>query len=297
MGRQSYLEQACQAVPEFKTISEKFLRKYTIAGKSGSCTRNYLMQISKLVVHFGCSPLELSVDQLEEYLFHIGQNEKPSMSSFKHLVYGLRTLFSMFKNEKLYLSLPPVQGSKALPVVFSQAEVRLILKTPKLLKHRALFALTYDCGLRISEVINLKISDIDFDRQRVHVRQSKHKKDRYVPVSALSLKGIRQYLESSNPQNWLFNGKIRGQQASREGIRHAFRSCIQKAGIQKQVCIHTLRHSYATHLLEMGLDIVSVKNQLGHADIATTMMYLHIARSNPKAGFAPLEKLYARASG
>lgn len=217
------------------------------------------------------------------------------MSSFKHLVYGLRTLFSMFKNEKLYLALPPVSGSKALPVVFSQAEVKLILKTPKLLKHRVLFALTYDCGLRISEVITLKITDIDFDRKQVHVRQSKHKKDRYVPVSPITIKGIQQYLESSNPQNWLFNGKVRGQQASREGIRHAFRSCIQKAGIQKQVCIHTLRHSYATHLLEMGLDIVSVKNQLGHADIATTMMYLHIARSNPLAGFAPMEKLYAHA--
>lgn len=296
MSRKSYLEQACEAVPGFKTISEKFLRKYTIAGKSGSCTRNYLMQISKMVLHFGCSPLELSVDQMEEYLFQLRQNEKPSLSSFKHLVYGLRTLFSMFKNEKLYLALPPVSGSKALPVVFSQPEVKLILKTPKLLKHRALFAVTYDCGLRISEVINLKITDIDFDRGLVHVRQSKHKKDRYVPVSPLTIKGVRQYLEASNPQVWLFNGKVRGSQISREGIRHAFRGCIEKTGIGKEVCIHTLRHSYATHLLEMGLDIVSVKNQLGHADIATTMMYLHIAKSNPKAGFAPMEKLYGHAS-
>jgi integrase/recombinase XerD len=100
MSRKSYLEQACQAVPEFKTISENFLRKYTIAGKSDSCTRNYLMQISKMVLHFKCSPLDLSVDQLEEYLYYIRQNEMPSLSSFKHLVYGLRTMFSMFKNEK-----------------------------------------------------------------------------------------------------------------------------------------------------------------------------------------------------
>lgn len=292
MSRKSYLEQACEAVPEFKTISEKFLRKYTIAGKSESCTRNYLMQISKMVLYFKCSPLELSIDQMEEYLYFIRQNEKPSMSSFKHLVYGLRTLFSMFKNEKLFLALPSVSGSKALPVVFSQPEIRLILRTPGLLKHRILFAVIYDCGLRISEAINLKISDIDFDRSRVHVRQSKHKKDRYVPVSRLTVKGIRQYLETSNPQIWLFNGKIRGGQISREGIRHAFRSCIKKADINKEVCIHTLRHSYATHLLEMGLDIISVKNQLGHADVATTMMYLHIAKSNPKAGFAPMELLY-----
>jgi site-specific recombinase XerD len=296
MSRKSYLEQACEAVPEFKTIGEKFLRKYTIAGKSASCTRNYLMQISKMVLYFKCSPLELSIDQMEEYLYTIRQNEKPSMSSFKHLVYGLRTLFSMFKNEKLYLALPPVSGSKALPVVFSQPEIKLILKTPGLLKHRVMFAVIYDCGLRISEAINLKTSDVDFDRKRVHVRQSKHKKDRYVPVSPLTIKGVRQYLEVSNPQVWLFNGKIRGQQISREGIRHAFRGCIKKTGISKKVCIHTLRHSYATHLLEMGLDIVSVKNQMGHVDIATTMMYLHIAKSNPKAGFGPMEKLYGNGS-
>lgn len=297
MSRKSYLEQACDAVPEFKTISEKFFRKYTIAGKSESCTRNYLMQISKLVLYFKSSPLELSIDQMEEYLFQIRQNEKPSMSSFKHLVYGLRTMFSMFKNERLYLALPPVSRSKALPVVFSQPEIKIILKSPKLLKHRLLFAVIYDCGLRISEVINLRINDVDFDRHVVHIRQSKHKKDRYVPVSPITLKGLNKYLEVTNPVTWLFNGKVRGSQISREGIRHAFRSCVKRAGIGKEVCVHTLRHSYATHLLEMGLDIVSVKNQLGHVDIATTMMYLHIAKSNPKAAFSPMEKLYGNVSG
>jgi site-specific recombinase XerD len=296
MSRKSYLLQACQAVPEFKTISEKFLRKYTIAGKSESCTRNYLMQISKLVLHFKCSPLELSVDQLEEYLFYIRQNESPSLSSFKHLVYGLRTMFGMFNNEKLLVNLPSIAQSKTLPVVFSCQEIKLILKTPKLLKHRVLFALIYDCGLRISEVINLRITDVDFNRKRVHIRESKHKKDRYVPVSSIVLRGLNTYLKSSNPKDWLFNGKKRGEKISKQGIRHAFTSVIGKSGIKKQVCIHTLRHSYATHLLEMGLDIVSVKNQLGHAEIRTTMMYLHIARSNPKAGFSPMEKLYNHAT-
>ncbi|NJM16382.1 MAG: tyrosine-type recombinase/integrase [Bacteroidales bacterium] len=297
MSRKSYLEQACQAVPEFKTISEGFLRKYTIAGKSDSCTRNYLMQISKMVLHFEYSPLELSVDQLEEYLFFIRENESPSLSSFKHLVYGLRTMFSMFKSEKLYLSLPSIASSKALPVVFSQEEIKLILKTPKLLKHRVLLGVIYDCGLRIQEAVNLKITDIDFDRHQVHIRQSKHKKDRYVPITPMVLRGLTSYLETSNPREWLFNGKLRGEQISKEGIRHAFRSAIEKTGIQKKVCVHTLRHSYATHLLEMGLDIVSVKNQLGHAEIRTTMMYLHIAKSNPQAGFGPMLKLYGNGSG
>ena len=292
MSRKSYLEQACQAVPEFKTISEKFLRKYTIAGKSESCTRNYLMQISKMVLYYKTSPLDLSVDQLEDYLFYIRQHETPSMSSFKHLVYGLRTMFDMFKNEKLRLSLPSISNSKALPDVFSLQEIKMILKTPGLLKHRVLFGIIYDCGLRISEIISLKITDIDFDRRLVHIRQSKHKKDRYVPVSSVMVHGLQTYLSVSSPVTWLFNGKIRGQQISREGIRHAFRAVIRKTGIKKEVCVHTLRHSYATHLLEMGLDIVSVKNQLGHADIKTTMIYLHIAKSNPKAGFSPLDKIY-----
>ena len=275
MSRKSYLEQACDAVPEFKIISEQFLRKYTIAGKSDSCTRNYLMQISKLVLHFGCSPLDLSIDQMEEYLFLIRQNEKPSLSSFKHLVYGLRTLFAMFKKEKLLLGLPSISKSKTLPVVLSQNEVRQLLKQPRLLKHRVLFAVTYDCGLRISEVTNLKIKDVDFDRKMVHIRESKHKKDRYVPISDLTLTGINKYLKTTNPKEWLFNGKIRGQKISRAGIRHALNSTTDKLGFKKEVCVHTLRHSYATHLLEMGLDIVSLKEQMGHVDIRTTLMYLH----------------------
>ncbi len=296
MSRKSYLEQACIAVPEFKKVSNDFVRKYTIAGKSDSCTKNYLMQISKMVLHFNCNPLNLSVDQMEEYLFQLQQqNNSPSLSSFKHLVYGLKTMFTMFKQEKLLIALPSIARSKTLPAVLSQQEIKLLLKAPKLLKHRILFAIIYDGGLRISELVNLKICDVDFDRQQLHIRESKHKKDRYVPISSHVIRGLKVYLESSNPKTWLFNGRIRNKPLSREGIRHAFRAAVKNTGIQKDVCIHTLRHSYATHLLEMGLDIVSLKNQLGHAEISTTMMYLHIARSNPKAGFSPLDKIYCYA--
>lgn len=293
MSRKSYLQQACELVPEFKTLSEQFLRKYTIEGKSSSCIKNYLMQISKLVLHHRCSPLNLSKDQLEEYLFMLTQNaNSPSYSSFKHLVYGLRRFYEIFKQEDLRLALPHIKGSKALPVVFSQQEIRLILKTPKLLKHKLMFATVYDCGLRISELIKLKITDIDFDRKMVHIRQSKHKKDRYVPISEHLKRGLQTYINTSNPKEWLFNGKIRGEQMSKTGVRHAFRAILKKANINKEACVHTLRHSYATHLLEMGLDIVTVQKQLGHSTIATTMMYLHIAQSNPSIGFSPMQKLY-----
>lgn len=292
MSRKSYLEQACIEVPAFRKISDSFVRKFIINGKSSSCVKNYLMQASKLVLHYGKTPLELSIDELEEYLFHLRLKEKSSLSSFKHLVYGLRHIYAMAGREELHLALPKIDSPRKLPVVFSQKEIRKLLKAPKLLKHRVLFALAYDGGLRISELVNLKITDVDMERKMVHIRESKCKKDRYVPVSDLLIRGLKDYIENASPKGWLFNGKVRGEPISREGIRHAFRSAMKKADITKQGCIHTLRHSYATHLLEMGLDLVSVRNQLGHSDIATTMMYLHIAQVAPTHGFSPLAKLY-----
>jgi integrase/recombinase XerD len=153
--------------------------------------------------------------------------------------------------------------------------------------------LIYDGGLRISEAINLRITDVDMDRKMLHIKESKFKKDRYVPISDIVIRGIKDYLHTSHPKEWLFNGKIRGAQISREGIRHAFRAALKRTRIIKQACIHTLRHSYATHLLEMGLDLLSVSNQLGHEDIKTTLLYLHIAQVSPTHGFSPLSRIYA----
>ncbi len=292
MSRLSYLEQACREVPAFQKISDDFVRKFVISGKSSSCVKNYLMQAAKLVLHFGQTPLELSIDQLEEYLFYLKSKEKPSLSSFKHLVYGLRHIYAMNGKEKLRLALPEMASSRKLPVVFSQKEIKCILKIPKLLKHKIMFAVIYDGGLRISELCKLKIADVDFDRAMLHIRESKHQKDRYVPVSQITLRGLKKYIDSSHPKTWLFNGKIRDTHMSREGVRHAFRSALKRSKIKKEACIHTLRHSYATHLLEQGLDLVTVKNQMGHSRIETTMMYLHIARVNPTHGFSPMSRLY-----
>lgn len=279
-------------MPSYQTICDTLLRKFTIAGKSSSCVSNYLRQASKLTIFYGKSPLDLSIDELEEYLYHLHVNEKSSLSSFKHLVYGLKHIYAMFGKEELHLSLPEIGHSGKLPVVFSQQEIRLLLAAPKKLKHKVMIGIIYDGGLRISELVNLKISDVDKDRKMLHIRESKFKKDRYVPISDMALRGIDNYISSSCPKTWLFNGKARGGQISREGVRHAFRSARQKTGIKKQACIHTLRHSYATHLLEMGLDLVSLKDQMGHVNISTTMMYLHIAQVSPTHGFSPLSRLY-----
>lgn len=292
MSKITIAQQAFNAVPEFEKIYRKFFEKYTIAGKSKSCTSNYLLQISKMVIYFKTSPLEVSIDQIEEYLFYLKDIVKTSKSSFSHFVYGLKSMYTMFNNEELLISLPIIPHDKKLPVVFSIEEIKILLHTPALLKHKVLFAVIYDGGLRISELVNIKISDVDFNRKTIHIREAKFKKDRYVPISDATIKGVKIYMDTSKPKVWLFNGRVRGEQISREGIRHVFKAALKKSKINKNACVHTLRHSYATHLIEMGLDIISVKNQLGHADISTTMMYLHIAQSNPSAGFSPLSVIY-----
>jgi site-specific recombinase XerD len=154
--------------------------------------------------------------------------------------------------------------------------------------------LIYSAGLRGQEVINLKISDIDFERKTIHIRQSKYKKDRIVPLSNVMIVGLRKYLAAENPHIWLFNGKEPDGRYSVKGLSWVLRENIKKTSITKEVNLHSLRHSYATHLLEDGLNIVTVKELLGHADITTTMIYLHVAQCQLIKPHSPLDTLYNR---
>lgn len=294
MSRLTIQGQACVKVPAFTGICNTFTRKFGVAGKSNSSVQNYLRQISKLVLFYQRSPLDLSSEEIEEFMVYMRKNEPPSLSSFKHLVCGLRHLFDIYDRDDLQVVLPEIKRPQTLPVVFSKEEIRLLLKAPGYEKHRVLLGTIYDTGLRISEVSNLLISDVDFDRRSVHVRQSKFKKDRYVPISEMLVRGLRSYISNSKPKEYLFNGKKKGETMSVEGIRHVMRGALKKSGIIKNACVHSLRHSYATHLLEDGLDIVTLKNQMGHARIENTMVYLHIARISPHKGFSPLQTLYSK---
>ena len=294
MSRLTFQKQACIAVPEFIEICNTLSRKFIVAGKSQSCVQDYLLQISKLVLFYIRSPLELSSEEIENFLVYVRKNESPSLSSFKHLVCGLRHVFNIYNRNDLQVILPKVSQAKMLPVVLSKEEVRLLLKTPKCFKHRLILGTIYDSGLRISEARKLLISDVDLNRQTIHVRQSKFKKDRYVPISEMLIRGLKQYIASHKPQYYLFNGREKGFPMSTTSIQRIMHNTIKKCNIEKKASVHSLRHSYATHLLEDGLDIVSLKNQLGHADIKNTMLYIHVARISPNLGFSPLKNLYNR---
>jgi site-specific recombinase XerD len=248
-------------------------------------------------MHFECDLLELDDEQILDYLHMLKSKRKtPSDSFFKHTVYGLRYLYRIFDRTESRVILPSIEGQKTLPVVLSQQEVRLLLKTPKLLKHRLMMALLYGCGLRNFELCRLKIVDLDLNRKQLHVREGKGKKDRYVPLCDMLIRGVKTYLQAEKPIEYLFNGQSDEQGGhtglSTRGVQWVMRQARQHSGIKKQITAHTLRHSYATHLLEMGTDIMTLKDLLGHSDIHTTLDYLHVARVGRELPFSPLEKLY-----
>ena len=260
--------------------------------------------MASISLYFGKIPTDLDPEQVQDYLFYQQKKSKtPSQTYFKHCVYGLRFLL---KSEGLpyeYLRLPSIKHEKKLPVVLSKEEVWVMLQGAKLLKHRILIGLLYGCGLRCMEARSVRLQDLDFDRKQLKVVQGKGKRDRYVPLSVHLIRGLKKYIEAEKPQDYLFNGqpiqRAGGDFDSRysqRGVQWVVRQVAKASGVKKEVHTHTLRHSYATHLLEEGMDIMTLKDLLGHQNIETTMEYLQIAQLASQQKFSPLDTLFAQCS-
>jgi integrase/recombinase XerD len=291
---------ACDAVTGLAGLFEEFKQKVSISGKSESTYQNYARHLAKLALHFNCLPTELDPDQVNDYLYQVQQEHNtPSEAYFKFTVYSLRYLFRMKGLKDKYIELPSIKKERKLPVVLSKDEVRRLLKAPKLLKHRVLIGLLYDCGLRCFEARNIQLQDLDYDRKVLHVKKGKGKKDRYVPMSEHLIRGLKAYILAESPSIWLFNGQPEGRAGgdfdsrySQRGVQWAVKQAKKAAGITKDMNVHTLRHTFATHLLEDGMNIMSVKDLLGHSCIDTTLIYLHVAQTGNIKLFSPLDTLY-----
>jgi integrase/recombinase XerD len=293
--RITYVEQACEEIPGFKQFYDDFQEKIVLSGSSGSTLSNYGRRIASLSLHFGKMPEDVPEKEINRYLASLARKStSPSLSAFKFMVYGLRFYFRMIgKNDKA-IRLPSLKHERKLPVVLNHRECLALFKAPDLLKHRVLLSFIYSAGLRAQEASGIKISDIDSERMMIHIRQSKYKKDRYVPLSPLILQGLRKYIRACRPVDYLFNGHEPGSQMSIRGMQWVMRQAKSKCKLQKKVSLHTLRHSYATHLLEFGMDIVTIKELLGHEKITTTMVYLHVAKPLRSNLFSPFDRLYAK---
>lgn len=289
------VEQACNEVPGFQKLYEAYQQKMILSGQARSTLKNYARKLAHLSLHFKTLPHKVTEKEINEYLANLAKNAKtPSLSDFKFTIYSLRYCYHMLGMKKKRLKLPSIKQVTKLPVVLNYLECIELFKAPRLLKHRILLSLIYSAGLRACEASNLKIGDIDSVRMMIHIRQSKYRKDRYVPLSPHILKGLRKYYRVYQPIDYLFNGQKPGSQMSVHGIQWVLHHSVKKCKFHKKVTLHTLRHSYATHLLEFGMDLLSIKELLGHAKVATTLVYLHVAEPRRTPQFSPLDKLYEK---
>lgn len=238
----------------------------------------YLDCMKNVAVHFGKSPAELGQEEIRGYLHHLIEERKASQAVISQSYSALKFFFEKTLQKPWdVLKIPRSRQRKKLPGVLSNHEVASIFSATRNLKHRAILMTVYSAGLRVGEVTRLKVSDIDSERMMIRVNEGKGLKDRYTLLGERNLEILRLYYKEYRPLEWLFPGKNPSEPLSISCVQRAFTASVLKAGIKKKVSVHTLRHCFATHLLEFGTDLYYIQRLLGHKSASTTSVYLHIA--------------------
>ncbi|MCX7728636.1 MAG: site-specific integrase [Bacteroidia bacterium] len=229
---------------------------------------------------------------IEKFIYQKVNKEHISASYQKTLVGAIKFLYHEVLRKKYHLNyLYPDRHEHKLPQVFSVDEVQRIINSCTNLKHKAILATIYGCGLRISELLHLKVNDIDSKRMLLRIEQSKNKKDRYVPLPLSLLTLLREYYKLYQPKGaFLFEGQY-GEKYSARSVQNILKDAMKKCKINKPASVHTLRHSYATHLLEKGTDIRIIQSLLGHKNIKTTQIYTHISATHIQKLNSPFDDL------
>jgi integrase/recombinase XerD len=254
---------------------------------------SYVQQVGLFARHFDKSPEQLGPEDIRAYQVYLTNEKKLAPGSVLIAVAALRFLYkvSLQKDWCFEDVIPAPKKPEKLPVVLSPEEVVKFLGSVGSIKHRAILTTCYAAGLRISEVIHLKATDIDSQRMVIRVEQGKGQKDRYVMLSPKLLETLRDYWRKVRPQGWMFEGDIAGQAINRSSVELACQKARRLSGIRKPITPHSLRHGFAVHLLESGTDVRTIQLLLGHRSLATTARYLRIATSKVCSTSSPLDLL------
>lgn len=257
---------------------------------SSSTVDTYTYLVTKFLQYTKKPVNKLITDDIRHYASEVMAKQAFSISTHRQFIGAMKQFKEMHPatNFEVPDSLRP-KPSRLLPVVLSKEEILDILRATKNLKHRLALAMIYASGFRISELLELKLSDIDIDRQQIRIRHGKGRKDRYVGLAESILPLLQNYISTYNPKVYLIEGRD-GERYSPESVRSFLRRSCSEAGIRKRVTPHTLRHSYATHLLESGVDIRYIQELLGHRDPKTTMIYTHVTRKELRQINSPLDE-------
>lgn len=255
----------------------------------------YVSDVKRFLLYITKKPSNLTNDDIKEYLLFMMVKKNISHSHANQIISAIRFLFiHILQKEQLLNSIPRPKKEYKLPVVLTQDEIILIIKSVDNLKYKAIFTLTYSAGLRVSEVVSLQINDLDETRMLIHVKQGKGRKDRYTLLSSTALSVLKQYTKKYKPDYWLFPGGKKDWHISERSVQKEFDKAILKTGIKKNCSVHSLRHSFATHLLENGTDLRYIQEILGHKNSKTTEIYTHVTEKDMVRIQSPLDKLHYR---
>src|SRR5712692_6741334 len=254
--------------------------------------RMYLRAMAEFDKHFGKAPDRLGAEHLRQYQLFLIQEKKASRSSFIQTVCALRFFYTHTLRRKISMErIPFPRRERKLPLILSRPEVKALVEAPSDLRHRTLLAILYGCGLRVSEVTELKVSDIDSARNVLRVRHGKGRKERQTLLPAKLLELLRCYWRNQRPTDWWFPRTDSTRPISPQAVFLTCRKAAQRAGISQPLHPHSLRHAFATHLLEAGVNLRTIQILLGHANLETAARYLHVADVAVRSTASPLDSL------
>lgn len=253
---------------------ERWLGRRNYASRT---IQSYVKRVEQLAVHYGRCPSQISDEELGVYLDYLRLECKAAQSTLSVAYSSFKLFWEQILGRRWPINqFPRSLKERRLPEVLSREEVGRLLRGVINLKHRAVLQTIYSAGLRLGEVVRLKLPQIDSQRMVIRVEQSKGRKDRYTVLSKTLLLALRNYYRAYRPLEYLFEGREAGRSYSTRSVQHIMKVACERAQIRRSVSVHTLRHSFATHLLESGTDVVTLQHLLGHQNLRTTSGYLHV---------------------
>ena len=261
-----------------KEYQEKMIREMKVRNFAEGTQTCYLRIADRVVAYFGRDAELISSDELKEFLINLQTDRRLSPSTVETYLHSLKFLVNVaLKRSSDPLIVDGRKRQKPLPVVLSRDEVKRVFACSRSIRHRTMFMTAYSTGVRIGELCRLKVSDIDSKRMVIHVHMGKGQKDRYTLLSPDLLRQLRVYYLKYRPVDYLFYGITREVPAGLSGVYHAWKRTVRRSGLEKKICFHTLRHCFATHMLEAGVDLRTIQVMMGHLSLMTTSIYLRIS--------------------
>jgi integrase/recombinase XerD len=273
-------------------LRQQMIRAMDLKNLSEQSQRSYLSAVTRLAKHYGQSPETISETMIEDWLLYLKNKKGYTPGSCSIALSAVRFFYTHVLDKQIEVGFSLSKKPRKLPCVLTKQQVGKIIYAPKNLKHRLMLMTAYSAGLRAGEVTRLKVEDIDSKRMLIKVVNGKGRKDRYTMLSTKLLDELRGYYKRYRPQSYLFPSaftKNRDKPLSYEALRNTYEKARKKAGVRNGEGIHTLRHSFATHLLEAGYDMRKIQVLLGHTKLSTTMIYLHVSRETLSKVPSPLD--------